>query len=98
MYFLSLKNHHYPYNYFFSNLKVSNEVAEQPVISQVSGYIYEKRLVLKYLNENGTDPMNGQVLTAENLIEVKNSKFNQPHKNILKIENKNYIFLLKQIH
>lgn len=52
---------------------LSNEVAEQPVISQVSGYIYEKRLILKYLNENGTDPMNGQVLTPEMLIEVKNN-------------------------
>lgn len=42
----------------------------------MSGYIYEKRLILKYLNENGTDPMNGQVLTQEMLIEVKNSKRN----------------------
>jgi pre-mRNA-processing factor 19 len=54
---------------------VSNEVAEQAVISPVSGYIYEKRLILKYINENGTDPMNNQVLTTEQLIEVKGTSF-----------------------
>jgi pre-mRNA-processing factor 19 len=50
---------------------VSNEVPEQPVISQVSGHVYEKRLILKYINENGTDPMNNQALNTEQLIEIK---------------------------
>ena len=51
--------------------EVSNEIPEQAVISPVSGYVYEKRLLLKYLNENGTDPMNNQALSPEQLIEVK---------------------------
>jgi pre-mRNA-processing factor 19 len=48
-------------------------VPEQPVISPVSGYVFEKRLVLKFINENGTDPMNNQPLTPEQLIEIKSS-------------------------
>jgi pre-mRNA-processing factor 19 len=46
-------------------------VPEQAVISSVSGHVYEKRLILKYINENGTDPMNNQALSNEQLIEVK---------------------------
>jgi len=50
---------------------ISNEVPEQPVISPVSGSIFEKRLIEKYINENGMDPVNGKVLTLEMLIEIK---------------------------
>lgn len=48
---------------------------EQAVLSQVSGYVYEKRLILKYITENGTDPMNNQALTAEQLVEIKSELF-----------------------
>ena len=41
----------------------------------MSGCIYEKRLILKYINENGTDPMNNQALNPEQLFEIK-SKLN----------------------
>lgn len=44
---------------------------EQAVISPASGHIFEKRLILKYLNENGTDPITNQALSPEQLIEVK---------------------------
>ena len=40
-------------------------------MSPVSGCIYERRLIEKYLNENGVDPMNGEKLEAEQLVEVK---------------------------
>jgi len=50
---------------------LSNEVPEQPVISPVSGFVYEKRLLLKYINETGTDPMNNQALNVDQLIELK---------------------------
>ena len=56
--------------------KVSNEVPEQAVISQVSGHIYEKRLILKYINENGTDPMNNEALSPEQLVEIKSKTIN----------------------
>lgn len=57
---------------------LSNEIPEQAVISPVSGYVYEKRLLLKYLNENGTDPMNNQALSPEQLIEVKTNPLIKP--------------------
>ena len=50
---------------------VSNEVPEQPVISPISGCVYERRLIEKYIADNGTDPMNGEKLAPEMLIEVK---------------------------
>lgn len=52
-------------------VSVSNEVPEQPVLSPVSGCIYEKRLIIKYLRESSNDPINGQPLTEEQLIDVK---------------------------
>lgn len=57
---------------------LSNEVPEQPVISSVSGHIFEKRLILKYINEFGTDPISNQPLSPEQLVEVKVSSTVKP--------------------
>jgi pre-mRNA-processing factor 19 len=57
---------------------LSNEIPEQPVISPVSGHVYEKRLILKYINESGTDPMSNQALSVEQLIDVKSSALVKP--------------------
>lgn len=57
---------------------LSNEIAEQAVVSPVSGYVYEKRLLLKYLKENGTDPMTNEALNPEQLIEVKSNTLIKP--------------------
>ncbi|EGG10232.1 uncharacterized protein MELLADRAFT_33857, partial [Melampsora larici-populina 98AG31] len=44
----------------------------EPVISTKSGYVYERKLILKYLKENdGKDPISGDVLEASDLIDVK---------------------------
>lgn len=59
------------YSYSERKFLVSNETPEQPVVSPVSGCIYERRLIEKYLTENGVDPMNGEKLEAEQLVEVK---------------------------
>ena len=37
---------------------ISGETVEEPVVSQVSGTVYEKRLIHKWIQENGTDPGN----------------------------------------
>lgn len=50
---------------------VSNEVPEHPVISPASGAIFERRLIEKYLVENGVDPINGKELSVDMLIDVK---------------------------
>ncbi|KAK0073564.1 hypothetical protein PV325_009544 [Microctonus aethiopoides] len=49
---------------------ICNEVPEQPVLSPVSGSIFEKRLIEKYITENGVDPINGKELTIEQLINI----------------------------
>lgn len=54
---------------FFS--LVSNEVPEIPVLSPISGAIFEKRLIEKYIQENGVDPISGKEMTIEELIEIK---------------------------
>ncbi|XP_024292410.1 pre-mRNA-processing factor 19 isoform X1 [Oncorhynchus tshawytscha] len=50
---------------------ISNEVPELPCVSPVSNQVFERRLIEKYIAENGTDPMNGQPLSEEQLIDIK---------------------------
>jgi len=57
---------------------ISNEVPEHPVVSPVSGSIYERRLIEKYIAENGTDPMNGEKLTVDELVNVKTLQLVKP--------------------
>lgn len=44
---------------------------EQPVLSPASGAIFERRIIEKYILENGCDPVAGTELKVEELIEVK---------------------------
>ncbi|XP_034251820.1 pre-mRNA-processing factor 19 [Thrips palmi] len=57
---------------------ISNEVPEHPVVSPVSGSIFEKRLIEKYLIENGVDPINNKELSAEMLIDIKSPAVVKP--------------------
>lgn len=63
---------------------LSNEVPEHPVISPVSGYVFEKRLITKFINENGTDPMSSlpnqqqEALTVDQLIDIKANPLVKP--------------------
>jgi len=57
---------------------LSNESPEHPVVSPVSGQVFEKRLIEKYIQENGVDPSNQQPLTLEDLIELKASPLVKP--------------------
>ena len=61
--------------FFFSFSPVSHEVPEDPVLSTVSNHVFEKRLVEKYIAETGTDPINGEPLSQEQLIEIKSMCF-----------------------
>ena len=47
------------------------------MVSPVSGQVFEKRLIEKYIQENGVDPLNQQPLTVEELIELKVSQVNK---------------------
>ncbi|XP_070205537.1 pre-mRNA-processing factor 19-like isoform X2 [Littorina saxatilis] len=57
---------------------VSNEVPEHPVVSPVSGHVFEKRLIEKYISENGTDPLNGEKLQVELLVDIKMTPLVKP--------------------
>jgi len=57
---------------------ISNEVPESPVVSPVSGQVYERRLIEKFISDNGTDPINREPLSVEQLIEIKCSPLVKP--------------------
>jgi pre-mRNA-processing factor 19 len=52
---------------------LSGEPPQVPVVSSKSGHIYERRLIEKYISENGTDPVTGEKLMEEDLIPIKTS-------------------------
>ena len=61
----------FSYSLIQLSFPVSNETPEHPVVSPVSGCIYERRLIEKYINDSGSDPMNGDKLSIDMLIDVK---------------------------
>ncbi|KAI8802615.1 WD40-repeat-containing domain protein [Cladochytrium replicatum] len=50
---------------------ISGEVPELPVVSKKSGNVFEKRLIMKYLADTGKDPVTGEEMTTDDLIELK---------------------------
>jgi len=48
---------------------LSGEVPENPVLSK-TGYIFERRLVEKYLDNNGKCPHTGEAMTRDDLISI----------------------------
>jgi len=58
---------------------ISGEPPQEPVVSAKSGKVYERRLILKYINENGTDPVTGEKLEESDLIAIKACRCFQPH-------------------
>ena len=56
--------------FFFLHV-VSNEVPEHPCVSPSSNCVFERRLIEKYIAENGTDPISGEPISEEQLIDIK---------------------------
>ncbi|OWT36428.1 pre-mRNA-processing factor 19 [Cryptococcus neoformans Bt1] len=50
---------------------ISGSPPTVPVVSKTSGAVYEKALIERYIEENGTDPISGEPLTKEDLVDVK---------------------------
>ncbi|KAG0213119.1 hypothetical protein BGX28_004945 [Mortierella sp. GBA30] len=50
---------------------VSGEAPEHPVVSKKSGQVYERRLIVKYIEDNGKDPVTGEELAVEDLLDIK---------------------------
>ncbi|KAI0020887.1 Prp19-domain-containing protein [Xylariomycetidae sp. FL0641] len=57
---------------------ISGEAPQEPVVSKVSGSLFEKRLIEKYIEENGKDPVTGDDLTVEDLLPVKSTQIVRP--------------------
>lgn len=51
---------------------ISGTQAEQPVVSPASGEIFERRLIVKYVEENNVDPINGKDLKVGEVSFFKN--------------------------
>lgn len=47
---------------------ICGQQPEVAVVSPVSGRIFEKRLIVKYIEENGTDPINGEKLDVTQVL------------------------------
>ncbi|KAG0267246.1 Pre-mRNA-processing factor 19 [Mortierella polycephala] len=52
---------------------ISGEAPEHPVVSKKSGQVYERRLIVKYIEDNGKDPVSGEDLSVEDLLDIKTS-------------------------
>lgn len=50
---------------------ISGEAPREPVASRKSGNVFEKRLIEAHIAENHTDPVTGEDLSVEDLIELK---------------------------
>lgn len=44
------------------------------MVSKKSGQVYERRLIIKYIEDNGKDPVSGEDLSVDNLLDIKSSK------------------------
>jgi pre-mRNA-processing factor 19 len=54
---------------------ISGEPPQDAVVSQKSGHVYERRLIIKYIEENGTEPITGDKLEESDLITIQASEF-----------------------
>ncbi|RKO89430.1 WD40-repeat-containing domain protein [Blyttiomyces helicus] len=50
---------------------LSGEAPEFPVVSKKTGHLFEKRLIEKYLADNGVDPITNEEMTLDDLVAVK---------------------------
>ncbi|KAI5860465.1 Prp19-domain-containing protein [Durotheca rogersii] len=57
---------------------LSGEAPEEPVVSKLSGAVFEKRLIERYVEEHGKDPVSGQDLTLDDLIPIKSARIVRP--------------------
>ncbi|KAI3626449.1 hypothetical protein CBS9595_001810 [Malassezia furfur] len=51
----------------------SGEAPKEPVVSKKSGLLFEKRLIERYIDEHGKDPITGEELSVDDLLPVKSS-------------------------
>eukprot|EP00612_Vaucheria_litorea_P003981 CAMPEP_0171462740 /NCGR_PEP_ID=MMETSP0945-20130129/6651_1 /TAXON_ID=109269 /ORGANISM="Vaucheria litorea, Strain CCMP2940" /LENGTH=502 /DNA_ID=CAMNT_0011989315 /DNA_START=65 /DNA_END=1573 /DNA_ORIENTATION=+ len=57
---------------------ISGEIPEEPVVSKKTGHIYEKRLILKYINAEGKCPVSGEPLDETDIVDIVMNKIVRP--------------------
>ncbi len=62
----------------FNICSLSGNIIEEPVVSKLTGHIYEKRLIEKHIDTTGQCPITGQEMTRDNLLQIKTSKGEKP--------------------
>lgn len=53
---------------------ISGDIPDTPVVSHVSGHVFEKRLLEKWIEDKGTDPVTNEPLSMDQVTEIKNSE------------------------
>ncbi|KAF7189098.1 Pre-mRNA-processing factor 19 [Pseudocercospora fuligena] len=57
---------------------ISGEAPDHPVASRKSGNVFERRLIEAYISEHGSDPVNGEELSSDDLIDLKQARVVKP--------------------
>ncbi|KAJ9193035.1 hypothetical protein DTO166G4_8209 [Paecilomyces variotii] len=57
---------------------ISGEAPQVPVASRKSGNVFEKRLIEAYIAEHGKDPVTGEDLSSDDLVELKTQRVVRP--------------------
>ncbi|KAI9711705.1 MAG: Pre-mRNA-processing factor 19 [Bogoriella megaspora] len=57
---------------------ISGQAPQVPVASRKSGNVFDRRLIETYISENGTDPVNGEDLSIDDLVDLKSSRVARP--------------------
>jgi pre-mRNA-processing factor 19 len=57
---------------------VSGTEPQEPVVSKLSGHVFEKQLITKYLEANGKCPVTGEPLSPDDLVPLKVNKTVKP--------------------
>merc|ERR1712086_472831 len=58
--------------------QISGQTPEDPVVTAKSGFLFERRLIEKYIENTGKDPVSGEELSADDLISIKANKCVKP--------------------
>jgi pre-mRNA-processing factor 19 len=65
----------------FNICAISGNLVEEPVVSKITGHIYEKNIIEKYITNFGKCPISQKPMTENDLIKVNTQNFTRP-KNI----------------
>merc|ERR1712195_331734 len=58
--------------------QISGQTPEDPVVTAKSGFLFERRLIEKYIDSTGKCPVSGEELSADDLISIKANKCVKP--------------------